>query len=135
MVALYFVFYNFGGVHQALRVTPVILAAIADQTCSIEESSVCSKIALAMPDANSQNASRFQTTCRRLLSEGDWLRPASVLDIADNAFASRFATQRRELAVPRCLLAGSLRVSTVERRAGPQACANVKTETDPPLEG
>lgn len=49
MVGLYFVFYNFGRVHQTLRVTPVILAAIADQTCSIEELSVCSKIALAMP--------------------------------------------------------------------------------------
>jgi hypothetical protein len=128
MVALYVVFYNFGRVHQTLRVTPVILAAIAEQTCSIEELSVCSKIALAMPDANPQNASRFQATCRRLLREGDWLRPASVLDIAENSFASRFATQRRELADLDVYSPAHCAFPPSKGRAGLQACASVRTK-------
>ena len=36
-VALYFMFYNFGRVHQTLRVTPAIEAGIADRVWSIEE--------------------------------------------------------------------------------------------------
>jgi hypothetical protein len=37
MVALYFMFYNFGRVHQTLRVTPAMEAGIADHVWSIEE--------------------------------------------------------------------------------------------------
>jgi hypothetical protein len=37
MVALYFMFYNFGRVHQTLRVTPAMEAKIADHVWSIEE--------------------------------------------------------------------------------------------------
>jgi hypothetical protein len=37
MVALYVMFYNFGRVHQALRVTPAMEAGIADHVWSIEE--------------------------------------------------------------------------------------------------
>jgi hypothetical protein len=37
MVALYFMFYNFGRVHQTLSVTPVMEAGIADHVWSIEE--------------------------------------------------------------------------------------------------
>jgi hypothetical protein len=36
-VALYFMYYNFGRVHQTLRVTPVMEAGIADHVWSIEE--------------------------------------------------------------------------------------------------
>ena len=37
MVALYFTNYNFGRVHQTLRVTPAMEAGIADHVWSIEE--------------------------------------------------------------------------------------------------
>jgi hypothetical protein len=37
MVALYFMFYNFGRVHQALRVTPAMEAGISDHVWVIEE--------------------------------------------------------------------------------------------------
>jgi hypothetical protein len=37
MVALYFMFYNFGLVHQALRVTPAMEAGISDHVWAIEE--------------------------------------------------------------------------------------------------
>jgi hypothetical protein len=37
MVALYFMFYNFAGVHQTLRVTPAMEAGISDHVWSIEE--------------------------------------------------------------------------------------------------
>jgi hypothetical protein len=36
-VALYFMFYNFARVHQALRVTPPMEAGVADHVWSIEE--------------------------------------------------------------------------------------------------
>jgi hypothetical protein len=36
-VALYFMYYNFGRVHQTLRVTPAMEAGIADHVRSIEE--------------------------------------------------------------------------------------------------
>jgi hypothetical protein len=37
MLALYFMYYNFGRVHQTLRVTPAMEAGIADHVWSIEE--------------------------------------------------------------------------------------------------
>ena len=37
MVSLYFMDYNFGRVHQTLRVTPAMEAGIADHVWSIEE--------------------------------------------------------------------------------------------------
>ena len=37
MVALYFMHYNFGRVHQTLRVTPATEAGIADLVWSIDE--------------------------------------------------------------------------------------------------
>jgi hypothetical protein len=37
MVALYFMYYNFGRMHQTLRVTPAMEAGIADHVRSIEE--------------------------------------------------------------------------------------------------
>jgi hypothetical protein len=37
MVALYFMFYSFGRVHQTLPVTPAMEAGIADHVWSIEE--------------------------------------------------------------------------------------------------
>jgi hypothetical protein len=37
MVALYFMFYNFGRVHQTIRVTPAMEAGIADHVWTIEE--------------------------------------------------------------------------------------------------
>jgi hypothetical protein len=37
MAALYFMYYNFGRVHQALRVTPAMEAGIANHLWSIEE--------------------------------------------------------------------------------------------------
>ena len=37
MVALYFMYYNFGRVHQTLRVTPAMEAGISDHVWSIEE--------------------------------------------------------------------------------------------------
>jgi hypothetical protein len=37
MVSLYFMHYNFGRVHQTLRVTPAMEAGIADHVWSIEE--------------------------------------------------------------------------------------------------
>ena len=36
-VALYFMYYNFGRVHQTLRVTPAMEAGIADHVWSLEE--------------------------------------------------------------------------------------------------
>jgi hypothetical protein len=37
MVSLYFMYYNFGRVHQTLRVTPAMETGIADHVWSIEE--------------------------------------------------------------------------------------------------
>ncbi len=37
MVALYFMYYNFGRVHQTLRVTPAMQAGLAAHVWSIEE--------------------------------------------------------------------------------------------------
>ena len=37
IVALYFMYYNFGRVHQTLRVTPAMEAGIANHVWSIEE--------------------------------------------------------------------------------------------------
>jgi hypothetical protein len=37
MVALYFTCYNFGCVHQTLRVTPTMEAGLADHVWTIEE--------------------------------------------------------------------------------------------------
>jgi hypothetical protein len=37
MVALYFMYYNFGRVHQTRRVTPAMEAGIADHVWSIDE--------------------------------------------------------------------------------------------------
>ena len=37
MVALYFMYYNFGRVHQTLRVTPPMEAGIANHVWSVEE--------------------------------------------------------------------------------------------------
>ena len=37
MVALYFMFCNFGRVHQTLRVTPVMEAGIANHVWSVQE--------------------------------------------------------------------------------------------------
>jgi hypothetical protein len=37
MVALYFMYYNFGRVHQTLRVTPAMEAGVSDHVWSIEE--------------------------------------------------------------------------------------------------
>ena len=37
MVALYFMYYNFGRVHQTVRVTPAMEAGIADHVWSIDE--------------------------------------------------------------------------------------------------
>jgi len=36
-VALYFMYYNFGRMHQTLRVTPAMEAGIADHVWSVEE--------------------------------------------------------------------------------------------------
>ena len=37
MVALYFMYYNFGRVHQTLRVTPAMEAGLANHVWSVEE--------------------------------------------------------------------------------------------------
>ena len=37
MVNLYFMYYNFGRVHQTLRVTPAMVAGIADHVWSIDD--------------------------------------------------------------------------------------------------
>jgi hypothetical protein len=37
MLALHYMFYNFGRIHQSLRVTPAIEAGIADHVRSLEE--------------------------------------------------------------------------------------------------
>ena len=37
MVSLYFLYYNFGRVHQTLRVTPAMEAGVSDHIWSIEE--------------------------------------------------------------------------------------------------
>ena len=37
MVALYFMYYHFGRVHQTLRVTPAMEAGLADHVWAIEE--------------------------------------------------------------------------------------------------
>ena len=37
MVALYFMYYNFGRIHQTLRVTPAMEAGISDHVWSIED--------------------------------------------------------------------------------------------------
>jgi len=36
-VGLYFMYYNFGGVHQTLRVTPAMEAGVANHVWSVEE--------------------------------------------------------------------------------------------------
>jgi hypothetical protein len=42
MVALYFMYYNFGRVHQTLRVTPAMEAGIASHVWSVDEIVNCS---------------------------------------------------------------------------------------------
>src|SRR5205823_10423740 len=42
-IALYFLYYNFGRVHQTLRVTPAMEAGIADHVWSLEE--ICNLVA------------------------------------------------------------------------------------------
>ena len=37
MIALHFTYYNFGRVHQTLRVTPAMEAGLADHVWAIEE--------------------------------------------------------------------------------------------------
>ncbi len=37
MVALYFMYYNFGRVHQTLRVTPAMEAGVSDHIWTMEE--------------------------------------------------------------------------------------------------
>ncbi|MDP2390084.1 MAG: IS1 family transposase, partial [Acidobacteriota bacterium] len=37
MVSLYFMYYNFGRVHQTLRVTPAMQAGVSDHVWGIEE--------------------------------------------------------------------------------------------------
>jgi len=37
MVSLYFLYYNFGRVHQTLRVTPAMEAGVSDHIWSIDE--------------------------------------------------------------------------------------------------
>ena len=37
MVSLYFMYYNFGRVHQTLRVTPAMEAGLADHVWAIDE--------------------------------------------------------------------------------------------------
>jgi len=37
MLSLYFMFYNFGRVHQTLRVMPAIEAGLSDHVWSVEE--------------------------------------------------------------------------------------------------
>jgi len=37
MVALYFMWYNFGRIHQTLRVTPAMEAGVTDHVWSVEE--------------------------------------------------------------------------------------------------
>ena len=41
MVALYFMYYNFGRVHQTLRVTPAMEAGLANHVWSVEEILAC----------------------------------------------------------------------------------------------
>lgn len=36
-VALYFMYYNFGRIHQTLRITPAMAAGVSDHVWSIEE--------------------------------------------------------------------------------------------------
>lgn len=36
-VALYFIYYNFGRIHQTLRVTPAMEAGVSDRVWSVEE--------------------------------------------------------------------------------------------------
>ena len=37
MISLYFMYYNFGRIHQALRVTPAMEAGVANHVWSVEE--------------------------------------------------------------------------------------------------
>ena len=37
MVSLYFMYYNFGRVHQTLRVTPAMEAGVSDHVWNVEE--------------------------------------------------------------------------------------------------
>jgi hypothetical protein len=37
MVAIHFMYYNFGGIHKTLRVTPAMAAGLADHVWSLEE--------------------------------------------------------------------------------------------------
>jgi len=37
MVAIYFMWYNFGRIHQTLRVTPAMEAGVTDHVWSVEE--------------------------------------------------------------------------------------------------
>jgi hypothetical protein len=47
MIALYFLYYNFGRVHQTLRVTPAMEAGLSDHVWSIEE--ICALLPEAAP--------------------------------------------------------------------------------------
>jgi IS1 family transposase len=51
-IALYFMFYNFGRVHQTLRVTPAMEAGLADRVWTIEE--ICSLVKSKKPVSSAQ---------------------------------------------------------------------------------
>lgn len=63
MIALYFLYYNFGRVHQTLRVTPAMEAGISDHVWSIEE--ICS----LLPEAKTTTAKRENAMVVKALGE------------------------------------------------------------------
>jgi IS1 family transposase len=69
MVALYFLYYNFGRIHQTLRITPAMEAGISDHVWSIDE--ICS----LLPQAKPATARRENAMVLKALGE----KPSSVV--------------------------------------------------------
>ena len=86
MVSLYFLYYNFGRVHQKLRVTPAMEAGIADHVWSIEEI-----VALLRYSQHSFHKPRFSwSICFRMNARRRFLSSDGV-DAGCQAFAEASA--------------------------------------------
>jgi len=71
-IALYFLYYNFGRVHQTLRVTPAMEAGISNQVWSVEE--ICN----LLPTKKAANTTASAESAMLLKALGDNKRTPTV---------------------------------------------------------
>lgn len=68
MIALYFLYHNFGRVHQILRVTPAMEAGISDHVWSIDEICALLPVMKAVSNIRTQKRDGFKSTQRGEIS-------------------------------------------------------------------